>query len=354
MNNVYISAYGLTKFRRSNDSIYLLAFEAIRDLINRFNIDKDSIDGIIVSTTSTEPYIANILADMLSLKPKISYKHEQLCSSGTSAIASAYAHIKAGLCNNILLIGVDKYDTIGKRLDWDIYRGEFKDPVYWAALYAKAHMKSFNTTKEQLALITVKNRKNALNNSYAYFQKPVDINDVLNSKTIVEPIKLLECSYVCDGAAAVLLTNKESSIKINNIGTYSIGASISSIRDLRSIESTYMAARIAYNNANINANKIDVAEIHDAFTICELLAYEDLGFVEKGRGGRFVEDIIDNKANVMINPRGGILGTGHPIGATGVAQIIGILNAIEENKYGLVHNMSAAGTTSNVIIMERI
>ncbi len=354
MNDVYISAYGLTKFRKSNDSIYTLAIEAIIDLVKGFNIDKDVIDGIIVSTTSEEPYMANILADMLSIKPKISYKHEQMCSSGSSAIASAYAHIAAGLCNNILLIGVDKYNTRGKRLDWDINRGEFKDPVYWAALYAKAHMKSFNTTEEQLALITVKNRRNALNNRYAYFKESIDLNNVLNSKIIVDPIKLLECSYICDGAAALLLTNEEKSIKIKGIGAYSIGASISSINDLRSIESIRMASRMAYDNTNINANKIEVAEVHDAFTICELLAYEDLGFVEKGKGGKFVEDILDGKENIIINPRGGILGSGHSIGATGIAQIIGVANILEEYRYGLVHNMAAAGTTSNIIIMERV
>ncbi len=351
--NVYARAYGFTKFRKSNDSIYQLAVEASIDLIKGFEVDKDSIDGVIVASSSIEPYIASIVSEMLGIKPKIAHKLEQLCSSGSSAIASAYAYVRSGLCNNILVIGVDKYDTIGKKLDWDSSRGEFKHPAHWAALYAKMHMKRFNTREEELAYVTVKNRKNAIDNRYAYFQDMVDVDEVLNSKVVVEPLKLYECSYSCDGAAAILLSNKpdEKPVKIIGIGEKSLGASISSINDFTSIESTRFAAKEAYDMAMINANDIDIAEIHDAFTICEILAYEDLGFVKKGDGGKFVESIDEI---VRINTRGGLLGRGHPVGATGIAQAAEITAQLMNNyRIGLIHNMAAAGTSSNVIIMER-
>ena len=350
--SVYARAYGLTKFRKSNDTIYSLAAEAGVDLIKRFEVDKDSIDGVIIATSSIEPYIASIVSEMLGLKPKIAHKLEQLCSSGSSAIASAYAYIRSGLCNNILIIGVDKHNTIGNRLDWDSSRGEFKHPAHWAALYAKIHMKRFNTREEDLALITVKNRSNAMNNRYAYFQDTISVEDVLNSRVVVEPIKLYECSYPCDGAAALLLSNKpdEWSIKIIGIGEKSLGASISSITDFTSILSTKFAAREAYKMAGIDADDIDIAEVHDAFTICEVLAYEDLGFVEKGKGGKFVERIDEI---VRINTGGGLLGRGHPVGATGIAQAVEITTQLMDGKHriGLIHNMAAAGTSSNVIIM---
>lgn len=352
--NVYARAYGLTKFRKSDDSIYQLALEASIDLIKNFEIDKDSIDGVIIATSSIEPYIASIVSEMLGIKPKIAHKLEQLCSSGSSAIASSYAYIRSGLCNNILIIGVDKYNTSGKILDWDSSRGEFKHPAHWAALYAKMHMKRFGTKEEQLAYVAVKNRKNAIGNKYAYFQDRINIEDVLSSRVVVEPLKLYECSYSCDGAAAILLSNKadEKPVKLVGIGEKSLGASISSINDFTTIKSTKFAARDAYNMAEIDASKVDVAEVHDAFTICEILAYEDLGFVEKGDGGKFVEKI---DKIVRINTRGGLLGRGHPVGATGIAQAVEIVAQLMNDNYriGLIHNMAAAGTASNVVIMER-
>ncbi|RMF28633.1 MAG: thiolase family protein [Candidatus Nitrosothermus koennekii] len=351
--NVYASAYGITKFRKDNTSIYSLALESAIDLIKRFDIDKDSIDGVIIATSSIEPYIASIVSEMLGIKPKIAHKLEQMCSSGSSAIAAAYSYIYSGICKNVLVIGVDKHDTIGKRLDWDNSRGEFKHPAHWAALYAKMHMKAFNTTEEQLALVTVKNRDNAINNKYAYFQERITIDEVLNSKIVVDPIKLYECSYPCDGSAAILLSNKpsENSIKVTGIGEQSLGASISSITDFTSIESTRLAAKEAYDMAGIDASKVDIAEVHDAFTICEILAYEDLGFTERGKGGKFIENI--DKIGIKINTRGGLLGTGHPVGATGIAQAAEIIRQLMLGyRIGLIHNMAAAGTTSNVIIME--
>lgn len=354
---IYAKAYGITKFRKNDDSIYQLAVEAAVDLIKRFEIDKREIDGIIIATSSDEPYIASIVSEMIGIEPKIAYKHEQICSSGSSAIASAYAYIRSDLCNNILIIGVDKHDTSGKRLDWDGSRGEFKHPAHWAALYAKMYMKRFNVKEEQLALVAVKNRKNSIGNKYAYFQDSISIEDVLNSRVIVEPIKLYECSYSCDGAAAILLSNKpdEKPVKVIGIGAKSLGASISSINNFIRIESTRFAAKEAYDMAKIDAKKIDVAEVHDAFTICEVLAYEDLGFIEKGEGGKMVEK---RDEIVKINSRGGLLGRGHPIGATGIAQAVEIIAQLRgdyNNDYriGLIHNIAAAGTTSNVIVMER-
>ncbi len=362
--NVYANAYGLARFRRSNESIYSLALEAAIDLIKRFDIPRDSIDGIIVATSSSEPYIASIIAEMLNIRPKIAYKLEQICSSGSSAIIDAYSYIASGLCNNVLIVGVDRHDTIGRRLDWDLTRGNFKDPVYWAALYTKAHMRRFNTKEEDLALITVKNRKNAIKNEYSYFREELSVEEVMNSRMIVEPLRLYNCSYLCDGASALLLTNKmdEKQVKITGIGGFSVGASLSSIKDLTSIESTRIAANEAYSMARVSANKIDVAEVHDAFAICEILAYEDLGFTYKGNGGRFVEDLIDGKASVKINTRGGLLGTGHPVAATGISQAVEIVmqlrgeagdRQVKDCRVGLIHNIAAAGTTSNIIIMER-
>jgi len=236
-------------------------------------------------------------------------------------------------------------------------------PIYWAALFAKVHMRRYGTTEEQMASVAVKNRKNAYLNHNALFRKKVSIDDVMNSKKLVEPIKMLDCSYICNGASAILLSNEEEAKKytdrpvwIEGIGSSTEAASFSNVSsELSCILSTKKASNMAFSMTNIEPEQIDVTELHDAFTIMEILAYEDLGFCQKGQGGKFV-----SQNNIVINPRGGLIGTGHPLGATGVAQTVEICEQLKglagkrqvnDCKSGLVHNMSAAGSSSLVLIL---
>jgi acetyl-CoA C-acetyltransferase len=216
-----------------------------------------------------------------------------------------------------------------------------------------------------MATVTVKNRKNAFLNRNALFRKKVSIKDVMDSKKLVEPLKILDCSYVCNGASAILLSNEAEAKKytdfpvwIEGIGSSVEAASFSNVStDLSSIHSTRSASNMAYSMANITPKQIDIVELHDAFTIMEIMAYEDLGFCKKGDGGKFV-----SQNSICINPRGGLLGTGHPLGATGVAQAVEICEQlkglsgnrqIKNCKMGLVHNMSAAGSSSLVLVISR-
>jgi acetyl-CoA C-acetyltransferase len=216
-----------------------------------------------------------------------------------------------------------------------------------------------------MATVTVKNRKNAYLNRNALFRKKVSIKDVMDSKKLVEPLKLLDCSYVCNGASAILLSNEADTKKytdfpvwIEGIGSSVEAASFSNVsNDLSSIHSTRSASNMAYSMANITPKQIDIVELHDAFTIMEIMAYEDLGLCKKGDGGKFV-----SQNSICINPRGGLLGTGHPLGATGVAQAVEICEQlkglsgnrqIKNCKMGLVHNMSAAGSSSLVLVISR-
>jgi acetyl-CoA C-acetyltransferase len=224
-------------------------------------------------------------------------------------------------------------------------------------------MRRYGTTEEQMALVAVKNRKNAYLNHNALFRKKVSIDDVMNSKKLVEPIKILDCSYICNGASAILLSNEEEAKKytdrpvwIEGIGSSTEAASFSNVSsELSCIQSTKKASNMAFSMTNIEPEQIDVTELHDAFTIMEILAYEDLGFCQKGQGGKFV-----SQNNIVINPRGGLIGTGHPLGATGVAQTVEICEQLKglagkrqvnDCKSGLVHNMSAAGSSSLVLIL---
>jgi acetyl-CoA C-acetyltransferase len=340
-----------------------LACDPCRKILEHHKDCSIEIDALILSTTSDIQYGSTIISEYLGIKPTISQRLDNLCNSGTNAIVSGYSLIKSGLCKTVLVVGADIRETKGTQLVWDISRGGFTAPIYWASLFAKMHMRKYGTTEEQMASVAVKNRKNACLNQNALFRKKISINDVMSSKKLVGPIKTLDCSYICNGASAILLT-AENEVKnytdrpvwIEGIGSSTEAASFSSVSsDLSSIQSTKKASNMAYSMTKIEPKQIDIVELHDAFTIMEILAYEDLGFCEKGKGGKFV-----SQNNISINPRGGLIGTGHPLGATGVAQTVEICEQlkgiagkrqIKGCKRGLVHNMSAAGSSSLVLIL---
>lgn len=364
-----MAGYGLTKFRKSNDSLYTIAAESMHDLFNNVkSLSQHDIDAVLVSTCDNAQYTASILSEMSGIRPKVAHRIENMCNSGTNAIISAYSYIASGLCDIAIVVGVEKADSPSAKLEWDLTRGSFKHPAHWAAMFSKAHMREYHTTEEQMALVSVKNHRNATMNPAAYFQKEVSVDDVLKSKPIVKPVKLYDCSAPCDGAASLLLVSEEKiyeftkePVWMTGIGQRSVCASFSNVKELTRMDSTILAARDAYAMAKIEPKMIDVAEVHDAFTICEILAYEDLGFVEKGRGGRFAESALENEnGSVNVNTRGGLIGTGHPVGATGVAQAVEIAMQLQNRagkrqvkncKNGLVHNLSAAATSATVITM---
>jgi len=320
------------------------------------------IDAVLFSSCATDQYSSTIVSEMLGLRPKISHRVDNLCNSGTNAVASAFSLIASGLCDTALVIGAEKADSPGNKLLWDITRGSFMFPVHWAAIFAKAHMRKYGTTEEQMANVSVKNHKNAARNPQALFRKKVSLKEVMDSKKIADPIKLLDCSAPCDGASAILLVSEEKAKKldypvwIEGIGQQTNSASFANATgDLTTIESAKCAARDAFEMSRTKPSQIDIAELHDAFTILEILAYEDLGFAKKGEGGKFVE-----KSSVTTNPRGGIIGCGHPVGTTGVAQVAEVASQlagkagkrqIKGCRTGLVHNLAAAGSSATVIIM---
>jgi acetyl-CoA C-acetyltransferase len=364
MRKVAIISSQTGKFAKdSNLSLFELACQPCIDILKTSKLYKNNIDAVVFSSCSADQYSSSILCEYLGIKPKISYRIDNLCNSGTNAVVSAFCYISSGLCDSVLVVGAEKANSPGNRLTWDIARGSFSYPVHWAALFAKAHMRRYGTTEEQMAMISVKNHINAEKNPKALFDKAVTLEDVMRSRCIVTPLKLLDCSVSCEGSSAVLLLAEDKAKKltdtpvwIKGIGQQTNSASFSKMTDnLCGIESAKIAARAAYKMAKITPSQIDVVELHDAFTILEILAYEDLGFVAKGEGGKFV-----NQKEIAINPRGGILGCGHPVGATGVAQTAEIAaqlsgkadkRQVDRCDIGLVHNLAAAGTSSTVMVL---
>ena len=334
---------------------------------NTKNLAQKDIDVVLTSTSDNSKYLASIVSELAGLTPKISHSVESLCNSGANSVVSAFAYIAAGLADIALVVGAERFDSPGRILEWDRSRGEYKHPIYWSSMFTKAHMRKYGTTKEDLAIVSAKNHKNATANPYAYFEKEYSVDEIMQSKNLTEDIRLLDCSLPCSGSAAILLASEETAKKytdypvwITGIGQKTISAGFTKNTDLTTMQSTTHAATDAYKMSKMQASNVDVAEIHDAFTICEIIELEDLGFAKKGEASSYARICYETQDR-KINPRGGLIGSGHPLGATGIAQIIEICQQlqgkaekrqIEGAKVGLVQNMSAAATSSTVLILQ--
>jgi len=334
---------------------------------NTKNLAQKDIDVVLTSTSDNSKYLASIVSELAGLTPKISHSVESLCNSGANSVVSAFAYIAAGLADIALVVGAERFDSPGRILEWDRSRGQYKHPIYWSSMFTKAHMRKYGTTKEDLAIVSAKNHKNATANPYAYFEKEYSVDEVMQSKNLTEEIRLLDCSLPCSGSAAILLASEETAKKytdcpvwITGIGQKTTSAGFTKNTDLTTMQSTIHAATDAYKMSKMQASDVDVAEIHDAFTICEIIELEDLGFTKKGEASRYARICYETQDR-KINPRGGLIGSGHPLGATGIAQITEICQQlqgkaekrqIEGAKIGLVQNMSAAATSSTVLILQ--
>ncbi|MBT3592239.1 MAG: thiolase family protein [Candidatus Nitrosopelagicus sp.] len=367
MNKVAIVGTGQTKFSKDERDVEKLLFESASNCIQSVNnYDSNDIDGVLVSTNNNSKYLGAILSETLGIRPKISHSIEHLCSSGTNAIISAYAYISSGLSDMVLVSGVESATNPGQVLEWDRSRGNLEHPIYWGSMLTKSHKRKFQTTEEELAIVSAKNHKHAMDNPFAYSNEPRTISEVMNSKQITDDLRILDCSRSCSGSSSILLASEEKAkifsdqpIEITGIGQKTTSASFTK-NILGEIESTRIAADLAYKMAKIEAKQIDVAEVHDAFSVCELMAISELGLTSNEKSGEFVRDLF-NTENRMINPRGGLIGAGHPLGATGISQTIEITNQLQGKsdkrqisnaKIGLIHNMSAAGTSSSIMVLK--
>ncbi len=367
MNKVSICAYGGTKFSKENLQVHDLMFDAVKELFqSNPGIDKKDIDAVLVSTNDNTKYLGPIISESIGIQPRISHNIESMCNSGTNAIVSAYSYVTSGLANAAIVVGADIFDGPGQILEWDESRGEFKHPIFWASLFSKAYKSNFGADSQDLALIAAKNHKNAQNNPNAISDKAYSVEDVLNSKQLTDDLRLLECSRPSTGGCAVLLASEkiaktitEQPVQISGIGQKTTSAGFLKTDNFTKMQSTIYAAKQAFKMARIEPEHVDVAEVHDAFAVCEALAVEDIGMVKKGNGTKFLQELYDTE-NKKVNPRGGLIGSGHPLGATGIAQTMEIVQQLQNNaqkrqvsdpKIGLVHNMSAAATSSTVLVM---
>ncbi len=368
MRKVYVVGGGIIKFGKFPDrGIRKMAEEVLFNLFKDTGAKPSDVESAYVGSQNTAcddtlMMVGQIALEQAGIVGIPVTNCTNACGSGSNAVHQAWLAIQSGLYDVTLALGIEKMSNpllpqamMAGRLgggDSEIEGvfGLFAPGIF--GMIAKRHMEEYGTTREQMAKVAVKNRFNASLNPTAQYQTPTTIEEVLSSKVVADPLTVLECSPISDGAAAVLLAS-EDAVKRFSGKPVEIIASVQvsgtySITDLLNVDTTRRAAKKAYEMAGVGPEDIDLAEVHDCFSIAEIVHYEELGFCKKGEGGRF----IDSGAPFLggkkpVNTSGGLIAKGHPLAATGVAQIVEILyqlrgqagkRQVENARIGLTHN----------------
>lgn len=299
---------------------------------------------------------------------------ENACSSSLSAFRLAYQSVAAGLYDICLAVGLEKmprgFIMSTAWREWERYMGFNVQPAAYA-LETVRYIEEYGATLEQCALVTVKNRRNAVFNPYARFQSKVTVEEVLNSRMIAKPLRLLNCCPLADGGAAAVLCSKDKLKSKNKMVTvaasvltsepYGIARGGGSVK-VKNPNRTEIGARQAYEISGYGPEDMDVAQVYDTMSPCEIWNTEDLGFCKKGEAGHLLEEgVFDINGRIPINTDGGLLARGHPLGATGLAQLVEIFLQLREEagprqvpgaSIGLCHALGA-GPNCAISILKR-
>ena len=386
MRDVAVIGVGITKFGELwNKSFRQLIAEAGAQAIFDSGISGSEIDALYVGSMSAgrfigQEHVGALVADCSGFShihiP--STRVESACASGGVAFRQGYFSVASGMNDVVVIGGVEKMtDVVGSEAtdilatgldqEWEAFFGVTFPGIY--AMIATKHMHDFGTTREQIAQVAVKNHANGALNPFAQYKKEMKLESILKAPMVAYPLGLLDCSPVSDGASALVLCAADKAknytdkiVKIIGTGQASDTLPLHGRTDICTFKSTVYASKRAYEQAKIKPDDIDVAEVHDCFTIAEILAIEDLGFVKKGQGGKAIDEKITTlDGKIPINPSGGLKAKGHPVGATGVAQISEIVlqlrgeaekRQVKDAKIGLTHNVGAGGASCVVNILE--
>lgn len=383
MRDAAIIGVGQSTFvRRCGVSVRELCFLAFKEAIQDAKLMPKDLDASIICSApeyDKQRTPSGLLAEYLGLNPKPTFYLESVCSSGSAGLRVAYSLIKAGLHDVVAVLGFQKMSELssaesqermgrGADITWESPFGSTM-PAYYA-MHAQAHMEKYGTTAEQLAKVRVKSGKYGSLNPKAAYRKEVTMEDVLTSNVISSPLKKFDCCANADGSSCIIVASKDRAKEISSTPVWilGLGAATASMNltgreGYTSLTCAREAVRQAYKMAGVGPEDIDVAEVHDCFTISEIMAYEDLGFAEPGQGARLIEEgqtYVEGK--IPVNVDGGLLSKGHPIGATGGSQIRTVVQQlrgeggqaqVKDAEIGLVHNIGGVGIYSNVTILGR-
>ena len=383
-NKVCVLGAGSTKYGKLNESIIEIALNASKDAIESAGIIPKDIQAGYISNvfgvTDKQVHMAPVIMSNLGIPYVPGLTIESACGSGSVMFREAYANIAAGFYDCVLALGVEKITHTGTSLSTTLfsYCSDFfyeggngaSFPGLFASI-ARVYMTTHKANEEDLAYVAVKNHENGILNPKAHVRKKITIDDVMKSPVVASPLKLYDCCPFSDGASAIILCNEEFAkksgrpyIEVIGSGRGASPAAVQSREDITTIPSTISAAKQAYKMAGITPKDIDFAEVHDCFTIAEIIDIEDLGFFPKGTAARAVtEGATRRNGEIPINPSGGLKSKGHPIGATGVGQVVEVFEqftgkagerTIKNAETALTHNFGATGASAAVHIFRKV
>jgi acetyl-CoA C-acetyltransferase len=371
----------MTKFGELWDkSIKDIFVEAAQAAIEDAGVDH--IDSMYVGAMSSglfvgQEHLGAVMADYLGVNPIPATRVESACASGGASFRQAFFEVASGASDIVLAGGVEKMtdgadvtDALATAADqeYEVYNGTTFPGLY--AMIAQAHMHQYGTTREQLAAVAVKNHRNGAKNPKAQFRFEVTPEKVMNSTMVSDPLRLLDCSPVSDGAAAVIVASmdvakklKKNPIRVMASSQASDTIALHGRSNLTTLNSVVKAAEKAYKMADIKSDDVNLVEVHDCFTIAEIVVSEDLGFFEKGKGGEAVANgwTAIECGRIPFNTSGGLKSKGHPVGATGIAQIIELYDQlsgaagarqVKNARIGMAQNMGGSGASCVINILE--
>ena len=379
---VAVIGIGMTKWGELwEKSLRDVGVEAALKCLEDAGVDK--VDAVTIGCMSSglfngQEHLAGVITDYLGQRFVPAIRVESACASGGLAVKTAYMEVASGLAESALAIGVEKMTDVdggeatfalatAADQDNEAFHGVTFPGLY--AMMANAHMHKHGTTLEQLAQVSVKNHYNGSMNPHAQFPFKVTLDQVMNSTMVADPVRLLHCSPITDGGAAVLLVPVEVAKKMNKpyavitgIGHATDTIALCQRKDLCKLDVVEAAAQRALKMAGKTIRDIDFAEVHDCFTIAEIMVMEALGIVEPGQGGpATMKGLTALEGDFPINPSGGLKSKGHPVGATGVAQVVEAVNQlrgeagqrqIKNARTALTQNMGGSGASSIIHILE--
>ncbi|NWG01313.1 MAG: thiolase family protein [Syntrophaceae bacterium] len=377
--DVYISGVGMTKFGRFKDPLENMMAEAASIALKDAQVER--VDAIYLGVMNAEEFVgdsnfAALLADTLGLTGIPSTRVETASSTGAGAFEAAFYAVASGHMKQVLVLAGEKMTHLStakatRILSEVIDRSERRYGVTMpalAAMIAQSYGHEFSLSplklEDILSQVAIKNHSNGSLNPYAQFRKMITKEDYLKSQVVAFPLRLYDCAPITDGASAIILTSQPTSIKVSGIGHATDTSAVRHRASFTSFNSTKEAAQKAYVMAQLNPSDIQFAEVHDAFTLFEIIGTEDLGFFKPGEGWRALEEGKTHlRGSLPINPSGGLKARGHPVGASGLAQLVEIVyqmrgeagreRQLEKTEIGLAQSIGGLGNNNLVTILER-
>lgn len=377
-----ISKFGVLEGKSSRE----IFAEAVKEVLERcpnLSLKKDIkalfLGNFTADTLEHQAHLAPLMADWTGLNPIPATRVEDACASSGVALRTGIQSVMSGLYDVVMVGGVEKMnsrstaevtESLSLAADHPLEQWNGLTFPGLFAVMATAHMHKYKTTEEQLAKVAVKNHQNGARNPKAHIQKEITLQAALSSRLIAWPLKLYDCSLITDGASCVIISKPELAKKFTDSPVYVVGSGQASDTmglyersELTTCPAAVEAARQAYGMAKVKPHQIDFAEVHDCFTIAELIAYEDLGFCKPGESGRLIDEgHTFSEGELPVNTSGGLKSKGHPVGATGAAQVYEVYlqltgqadrRQVQGAEIGLAHNLGGSGGTAAVHIFRR-